>query len=169
MKIQLINYFIIITFTFVVSLMFSHTNEKVFAQESIEGTMGTESGPQQLILNLIEKERQLQNDFQNSFNQTLKVFTNQLNFDSINASLTSGIQYVKKGEITLSITKMQEANDKWMKSSKDILNVGDELSKISKNNSLELSNHTKFILNYLGEEFIKLGKSSEGYLKGVTS
>ena len=169
MKIQSNNYFIIITLTFVFSLMFSDTNEKVFAQESIEGTMGTGSGPQQLILNLIKKERQLQNDFQNSFNQTLKVFAKQLDFDSINASLTSSLQYVKKGEITSSVTKMQEANDKWMKSSKDILNIGSELSIISKNNSLELSNHTMFILNHLGEEFTKLGKSSEGYLKEVTS
>ena len=169
MKVLPINYIMIVTFTVVVSLILSQTNEKVLAQEDVEGVMGTESGPQQLILNLIAKEKQLRNDFQSSFNQTSKVFAKQLNFDSINASLIASIQDVKKGEITSSITKMQEANDKWMKSSKDILNVGNELSIVSKNNSLELSNHTKFILNYLGEEFTKLGKSSESYLNEVTN
>jgi hypothetical protein len=117
--------------------------------------------PNQLIKEFKDGKDTLQNELVTNFDQLLNVIKAQLNFDSVDSTLSLASQYFAQGKISEGQMQLQQANVQWQNTTKNIVNTGNEISSIAKNDSLSLTNSTREIMDHLGKIFVDMGAKAE--------
>jgi len=117
--------------------------------------------PNQLIKEFKDGKDTLQNELVTNFDQLLNVIKTQLNFNSVDSTLSLASQYFAQGEISEGQLQLQQANLQWQNTTKNIVKTGDEISSIAKNNSLIMTNSTRAIMDHLGKIFVDMGAKAE--------
>jgi len=117
--------------------------------------------PNQLMKDFKEGKDALQNDLDTNLGQLLNVIRVQLNFNSVDSHLSLASQYFAQGKEPEGISELQKANHEWQNTSMTIVNTGDEISSIAKNNQSVLANSTRVILDHLGKIFVDMGVKAE--------
>ena len=132
------------------------TPENVKAQQS-----NNSKDPDQLKKEFKEGMDTIQNNLGTDFGELLNVIKAQLNFSSVDSHLSLASQYFAQGKPSEVISELENANHEWQNTSMTIINTGDEISSIAKNNSSTITNSTRVILDHLGKILIDLGAKAE--------
>jgi hypothetical protein len=115
----------------------------------------------QLMKTFKEGKDAIQNDLDTNLGQLLNVIKVQLNFNSVDSHLSLASQYFAEGNQTDGLSELEKANHEWQNTSMTIVNTGNEISSIAKNNTSALANSTSVILNHLGKIFVGMGVKAE--------
>ena len=130
--------------------------ENVNAQQS-----NNSKDPDQLKKEFKEGMDAIQNNLGTDFSELLNVIKAQLNFSSVDSRLSLASQYFAQGKPSEVISELENANHEWQNTSMTIINTGDEISSIAKNNSYTITNSTRVILDHLGKILIDMGAKAE--------
>lgn len=130
--------------------------ENVNAQQS-----NNSKDPDQLKKEFKEGMDAIQNNLETHFSELLNVIKAQLNFSSVDSRLSLASQYFAQGKPSEVISELENANHEWQNTSMTIINTGDEISSIAKNNSYTITNSTRVILDHLGKILIDMGAKAE--------
>jgi hypothetical protein len=130
--------------------------ENVNAQQS-----NNSKDPDQLKKEFKEGMDAIQNNLETDFSELLNVIKAQLNFSSVDSRLSLASQYFAQGKPSEVISELENANHEWQNTSMTIINTGDEISSIAKNNSYTITNSTRVILDHLGKILIDMGAKAE--------
>jgi len=117
--------------------------------------------PDELMKAFKEGKDTIQNDLDTNLGQLLNVIRVQLNFNSVDSHLSLASQYFEEGKQSEGLSELQKANHEWQNTSMTVVNTGDEISSITKNNSSALANSTRVILDHLGKIFVDMGVKAE--------
>lgn len=117
--------------------------------------------PKQIMKDFKDGKDVIQADLDTNFDQLLNVIEARLNFSSIDSHLSLASQYFAQGKPSEGLSELQNANHEWQNSSMVVVNTGDEISSIAKNNSLSITNSTRVILEHLGKIFVNMGAKAE--------
>lgn len=85
----------------------------------------------------------------------------QLNFNSVDSHLSLVSLYFVNGKISEGLSELEIANEEWKNASITISNAGNEFVSISKNNSTNMSDSTRQILDHFGNILINMGNKIE--------
>lgn len=117
--------------------------------------------PNQLMKDFKGGKDAIQNDLDTNLGQLLNVIRVQLNFNSVDSHLSLASQYFAEGKESEGLSELQKANHEWQNTSMAVVNMGDEISSIAKNNQSALANSTRVILDHLGKIFVDMGAKAE--------
>ena len=117
--------------------------------------------PEQIIKEFKDGKDTLQNDLVTKFGQLLNVIKAQVNFSSVDSSLSLASQYFAQGKIPEGQNELQDANRQWQDTTVNIIKTGDEISSVAKNNSSSITNSTRVILDHLGKILVEMGAQAE--------
>jgi hypothetical protein len=117
--------------------------------------------PNQIMKDFKDGKDVIQTDLETNSGQLLNVIKAQLNFSSIDSHLSLASQYFAQGKPSEGLSELQNANHEWQNTSMIVVNTGDEISSIAKNNSLSITNSTRVILEHLGKIFVDMGAKAE--------
>jgi hypothetical protein len=117
--------------------------------------------PNQRIKEFTDGKDTLQNDLATKFGNLLNVIKAQVNFSSVDSSLSLASQYFAQGKLSEGQLELQEASRQWQNTTINIINTGNEISSVAKSNSLSLTNSTRVILDHLGKILVEMGEKAE--------
>ncbi len=121
----------------------------------------TSTDPKQILKEFKIGKDSIQKDIQINFNQLINEVKTQLNFNSVDSHLSLASLYFVNGKISEGLSELEIANKEWKNSSITIINAGNEFVSIGKNNSTNMSDSTRQILDHFGNILINMGKKIE--------
>ena len=146
-----------ILFIISTSIVLSVVSFSYFDTNLVNAQSNTSTDPKQLLRDFEEAKENIQNKIQVNFEQLINAIETQLDLNSVDSYLSQASQYFINGKVSEGILELEKANRELKNSSMTIMNAGDELVSISKNNSTLMAQGTKEILEHFGNILKDLG------------
>jgi hypothetical protein len=146
-----------ILFIISASIVLSVVSFSYFDTDLVNAQSNTSTDPKQLLRDFEEAKENIQNKIQVNFEQLINAIETQLDLNSVDSYLSQASQYFINGKVSEGILELEKANRELKNSSMTIMNAGDELVSISKNNSTLMAQSTKEILEHFGNILKDLG------------
>ena len=146
-----------ILFIISTSIVLSVVSFSYFDTDLVNAQSNTSTDPKQLLRDFEEAKENIQNKIQVNFEQLINAIETQLDLNSVDSYLSQASQYFINGKVSEGILELEKANRELKNSSMTIMNAGDELVSISKNNSTLMAQGTKEILEHFGNILKDLG------------
>ena len=146
-----------ILFIISASIVLSVVSFSYFDTDLVNAQSNTSTDPKQLLRDFEEAKENIQNKIQVNFEQLINAIETQLDLNSVDSYLSQASQYFINGKVSEGISELEKANRELKNSSMTIMNAGDELVSISKNNSTLMAQGTKEILEHFGNILKDLG------------
>jgi hypothetical protein len=146
-----------ILFIISASIVLSVVSFSYFDTDLVNAQSNTSTDPKQLLRDFEEAKENIQNKIQVNFEQLINAIETQLDLNSVDSYLSQASQYFINGKVSEGILELEKANRELKNSSMTIMNAGDELVSISKNNSTLMAQGTKEILEHFGNILKDLG------------
>ena len=140
-----------ILFIISASIVLSVVSFSYFDTDLVNAQSNTSTDPKQLLRDFEEAKENIQNKIQVNFEQLINAIETQLDLNSVDSYLSLASQYFINGKVSEGISELEKANKELKNSSMTIMNAGDELVSISKNNSTLMAQGTKEILEHFGK------------------
>ena len=125
--------------------------------DSVNAQSNTSTDPKQLLRDFETAKETIQNKIQINFDQLINEIKIQLDFNSLDSYLSQASQDFINGKVSEGISELEKANRELKNSSMTIMNAGDEIVSISKDNSTLMADGTKEILGHFGKILKDLG------------
>ena len=132
-----------ILFIISTSIVLSVVSFSYFDTNLVNAQSNTSTDPKQLLRDFEEAKENIQNKIQVNFEQLINAIETQLDLNSVDSYLSQASQYFINGKVSEGILELEKANRELKNSSMTIMNAGDELVSISKNNSTLMAQGTK--------------------------
>jgi cell division GTPase FtsZ len=146
-----------ILFIIFVSLVFFIISFSYMNLDLINAQPNTSTDPKQLLRDFETAKETIQKKIQKNFEQLINEIETRLDFNSVDSYLSRASQYFINGKVSEGISELEKANRELKNSSMTIINAGDELISISKDNSTLMAEGTKEILEHFGRILKDLG------------
>ena len=146
-----------ILFIISASIVLSVVSFSYFDTDLVNAQSNTSTDPKQLLRDFEEAKENIQNKIQVNFEQLINEIETQLDLNTVDSYLSQASQYFINGKVSEGISELEKANRELKNSSMTIMNAGDELVSISKNNSTLMAQGTKEILEHFGNILKDLG------------
>jgi hypothetical protein len=146
-----------ILFIISASIVLSVVSFSYFDTDLVNAQSNTSTDPKQLLRDFEIAKENIQNKIQVNFEQLINAIETQLDLNSVDSYLSLASQYFINGKVSEGISELEKANKELKNSSMTIMNAGDELVSISKNNSTLMAQGTKEILEHFGKILKDLG------------
>ena len=146
-----------ILFIISASIVLSVVSFSYFDTDLVNAQSNTSTDPKQLLRDFETAKETIQNNIQINFEQLINAIETQLDLNSVDSYLSQASQYFINGKVSEGISELEKANRELKNSSMTIMNAGDELVSISKNNSTLMAQGTKEILEHFGNILKDLG------------
>ena len=146
-----------ILFIISASIVLSVVSFSYFDTDLVNAQSNTSTDPKQLLRDFEIAKENIQNKIQVNFEQLINAIETQLDLNSVDSYLSLASQYFINGKVSEGISELEKANKELKNSSMTIMNAGNELVSISKNNSTLMAQGTKEILEHFGTVLKDLG------------
>jgi cell division protein YceG involved in septum cleavage len=151
--------------TILISVLAGSDITNIFASSSDTNT----NDSQQLNVKITQAREEIENELRNQGQIIINSISDQFGFDNVQSNLSLAYQSSSAGDAQPTLDQLETADSALEKSIVSLLRSGQELSSVSKNQSVVLDNNTRSIMNEFGQSISNLSTSADKIHSQISS